>query len=78
MNNQASIFGLFAGVFIFAIKIVSKIFNYLASNDIDTLSDRNLLRGLYNAAYNDEIKYQGYCDQVSKDNLDPEKTQLPL
>ena len=78
MNNQATIFPLVAVVFRFAIKIVSKIFNYLASNDIDTLSDKNLLREIYNATHIDVIKYQDYGNQVSKEDFDPEKTQLPM
>jgi hypothetical protein len=78
MNNRASIFLLFAGAFKFLKKIVSKIFNYLASNDIDTLSDRNLLRELYNSAHIDEIKYQDHGNKISKDDFDPEKMQLPM
>ena len=78
MNNQATLLRLIAKVFKFAIKIVNKIFNYLASNDIDTLSDKNLLQEIYNAAYRDAIKYQDYGNQVSKKDFDPEKTQLPM
>ena len=78
MNNQVTIFRLIGGGFKFAIKIVSKIFNYLASNDIDILSDKNLLREIYHAAYIDEIKCQDYGNQVSKKDFDPEKTQLPM
>jgi hypothetical protein len=50
----------------------------LASNDIDTLSDRNLLRELYNSAHIDEIKYQDHGNKISKDDFDPEKMQLPM
>ena len=78
MNNQASIFRLFAGGLKFVIYIISKIFNHLASNDIDTLNDRNLLQNLYTAAYVDEIKYQDYCDQDSIGDFDPEEKQLPM
>ena len=78
MKNKAPIFRLFGGGFRFVRKIISNILNYLTSNDLETLNDRNLLRKLYNAGYIDEIKYQDYCKQSAKGDFDPEELQLPM
>jgi hypothetical protein len=78
MGNQASKHYLFSGGLGCIGKIVGKIINYLASNDLEILNDRNLLRELHRAGYMDEIKTQNYSGSSSKLECDPEELQMPM
>lgn len=76
MTENASIFIRFRDYFIYPVKTIRIIFDYLSGNERETCNNRILLRRLYNSGYLDDGKYQDLCEKNSNENFDPE--ELPM
>ncbi len=52
---------------------IHKLFDYLLCGVDEPLSNRVLLRRLYNSGYLDDQKFFDLCEKSSNNNLDPEE-----
>ena len=66
----------FRGYLIAISDFIHKIFDYLSCGVHEPLSNRVLLRRLYNSGYLDDQKFFDLCEKSSNNNLDPE--ELPM